>query len=388
MIQIFSNDGIKNDVKQGDFSAVNKAVESAEFRLAPNQNFMQIIDALAVNDIWRAKFANQLNKIVGTDKFNFKVLSAEEKAQIQSYKRSQNYVVDITTDLDGLMATDIFPTIDGLLVNSDPLLSQLTYETPSQGKLDLDEYGVEQAGENLAENATGTPADDVPRDGDSLDANKNKIQATTTISMQAIRQASPVLYATKVGRLLNRIRGRKQWNVLQGTNASNQFKGIINSFGTTEANQEGALEFTATDSVDAVDSVDQMLADLSNNTALNNVRLIMTPKTLRNKFKTLRDSNNNKLDITEIERMYLPASLGATENRVIACIPSNYIVAQGSPFMLEDDQGYSNFTAGILTLKAVEYVDGGMVMAHKNAVGSGAGASDNNDRNLFRYLDL
>lgn len=388
-------DSVKKDIARGCFDQVtDRAVQQLNTR--PGSTFKALIDSLAVNEAWREAFQSEFNKMTALGA-NFDLLTDEDKAKLTEY-RQQNFIIDVSTDLDNTMVTDIFPVVEGLLINTDPLLSRVTYVTPSQGKIDLDEFGGEVAAESLAENGAGTEADDVIRDGDSLDANKKKIQASTTISRQAIRQARPQVLAFHYARLVNRVKARMQLQILSGDNGTNNFLGIVNSFSGTEGNEFGSLAFTPTTPVNSHDTLDQMSGDLPNTldaSIESNFAYIMTPKAWKNKIKNVRNGDDILL-LSQEERsqsrygnnVVVQVSNGLTDSQAVYCNLSNYVVALGSGLELTDDQGLSAIKNDQVTVVARQYCDGGMIMAHKNTVGAGAGANDNQARNLFRHTTI
>lgn len=359
-----------------------------------------LIDTCSVNPIWRAEFQRAFNKALGT-KAQFDTYTDEERKVQKEFTVTGGVA---GTSIADLFETNILPIVDGLLFDNSPVLSRVSMinagENDGNQSFDLNEFGGEIAGENLDEDDAGTEADDVVRVGDTLTP-KHKIQASTSFTEYALMTMRPDLLGRFVARLVKREENRLVLNTFAGSNASNQFKGIINSFGTGENDQEGALQYIASGATDNVDKVLEMAGDLPDavtESEESNFAYYMTRSTWYQRIRLVTDANDNyKVNsvITETggQRTLngLPVifvGFGIQANRVILADLSNYFIAKKGSIQFKTDDGLSQIKQGIVTAVARVYADGGMVMAKKNAIGTGAGQNNNQSRNMFRFIDL
>ena len=396
----------RRNIQLGDFGKVKSYIRS---ELNNNKNnaseaFFAAIDTLANNPIWLDRFTKSFNLEMGT-KAKFQVFTAEEKEEMKK-------VFTVTggasggglTPINDLFETTILPIADGLFFDTNTVLSQVT--TIDAGKdsgnqsYALNEFADEKDAEDLAELAAGTEVDDAPRDGDTITP-KNKVQASTSFSEYALMTMTPDLYGKYMARLMKRLQNRLVYNIFKGSNASNQFKGIINTAGSTEDDQEGALTFTDASSTDNIDLMLRMQGDLPDavtdqeeskfqyfckrNTWYK--RALITQDLQQNyKLKGVIDDTigNRNIGGSKINLI----NGGLNDGEVVFCDLSNYYMARKGPIQFKSDEGIVKLKEGQVTLVCRVYADGGMVFAHKNKVGSGAGANDNKQRNLFRKADL
>lgn len=359
-----------------------------------------LVDSAAVNDIWRAKFQKSFNREAKSN-VTFNVFDDKQREIMKEFTVTGGVS---GTNIDGLFETTILPVVDGLLFDNSPILSRVSmieagFNTGNQS-FDLNEFASERDAEDLDEDDEGTEADDKPRTGDTLTPNK-KLQASTSFTEYALLTMDPTLIGQFMARLVRRVENRFVSNIFGGSNASNRFKGIINSFGSTEDDQEGSLLYTAPAGTDNIDKVLGLAGDLPNavtNAEETNFAYYMTRATWYNKIRMVKDANANyKINnvITEIggQRTLngLPVifvGYGLADNTVCLADLSNYYVARKGSIMFQTDEGIANMKAAKVIAVARAYADGGMVMAHKNAVSSGAGANDNRNRNMFRHVSL
>jgi hypothetical protein len=82
------------------------------------------------------------------------------------------------------------------------------------------------------------------------------------------------------------------------------------------------------------------------------------------------------------------AGSGLSANQVLFCDLSHYVLAQKGSLRMITDNGLASVKTGNVTVVFRTYADGGMTMAKKNTVGGGAGANNNQARNMFRLLTL
>jgi hypothetical protein len=359
-----------------------------------------IIDSAAVNPVWRSQFNKAFNKAMGSA-VNFDVYTDAEREDMKQFTITGGVS---GTSITGLFETNILPIVDGLLFDNNPVLSRVSIidagVNNSSLAFKLNEFASELNAENLDEDDAGTEADDRPRDGDTLTPDK-KIQASTSFTEYALLTMNPTLLAQFIARLIKRTQNRLVANIFSGINSSNQFKGLINTVGSTEDDQEGSLLYNATGGADNIDKVLELAGDLPDAVTEgeeSKYAYFMTRSTWYQKVRLVKDANSNyKINnvITEVggQRTLngLPVvfvGFGLANNRVGLYDLSNYYLAKRGQLMFKTDEGLANVKTGNVTAVARLYADGGMVMAHKNAVGSGAAANDNQARNMFRHVDL
>lgn len=407
MIIQYSSDTDKQDEKKniemGNFTNLQNWVKEeynkGEGRRA--QDFViSAIDAAARNPVWRDGFQKAFNRTLKT-KANFSAFSDEEREAMRKYTITGGVA---GTDLSGILETTILPVVDGLTFDANPILSQLT-QIPvglndGNQSFELNQFSAEVDAESLDEDDAGTEADDKPRDGDTLTP-KNKVQRSTSITEYALLTLNNVLLGQLFGKLVRSVQNRYVQQIFKGTNASNQFKGIINSNGSGEDDQQGALTFTDNAAADTVDLMLRSLGDLPNNVTNGEESqfvFYMTRQTFYQKVAVVTDLNKNYKLSGVINDMPGQRSVGGipvmfvgdylSSGQVVLADLANYLVARKGGLRLLNDEAKSNIKAGTVTFVAREYADGGMIMAHKNKIGSGAGANDNQARNMFRTFTL
>lgn len=394
---------IRKEVAGGNFSTVQSFIKD-ELNKSPNkrdQNLVSFaIDTAAQNPVWRASFAKEFAREMGMAKApKFEVFSEEDKSQMRNYTITGGVS---GTNIDGLLETTILPVVDGLLWDTNPILSRVS-QIPvglndGNQSFDLNEFNGEQLAEDLDEDDAGTEADDTVREGDTITP-KNKIQASTAFTEYALLTLSAPLLARYVARLVKRVQNRYVYNIFKGSNASNQFKGIINSFGTTVDNQEGALAFADAGATDNVDLLLRSLGDLPDAVTQaeeSKFSFYMTRQAFYQKVLPVQDTTTNyKLTgvINDLPGQRSIAGLpviftgyaGLGDSVVLADLSNYFVARKGGLRMITDT---ASIKTGVVTMVAREYADGGMVMAHKNVAGGSADTSDNQARNMFRSVTL
>jgi HK97 family phage major capsid protein len=405
ILQIADEVNVRSDVASGNFSKLTDYVKK-ELNKSPNRresNFVAgLIDTASLNPVWADKFSREFNKVMGS-KISIQNFSEEEKEDMKSYTITGGVS---GTNISGLFETTILPVIDGLLFDNSPILSRVSQipvgANDGNQSFKLNEFGAEKDAEDLDEDDAGTEADEAIRSGDTL-LPDNKIQASTSFTEYALLTMSPELFARFLSRLLKRIQNRYVYNIIAGSDASNQFKGIINTAGSTEDDQEGALAYTyagsgATDNLDYVLRSLGDLPDAVTEGEESRFCFIMKRSDFYQKIAVVQDLNQNYKRTSAIIDMpgersiggvpVLFAGYGLSTKQVILADLSNCYVAKKGGLRLISDDGLANVKSGNVTIVAKEYADGGMTLAHKNAVGAGAGANNNQQRNLFRLLTL
>jgi len=365
-----------------------------------SNKLFDLIDSAAVNPFWRAEFNKAFNKEMGATA-QFEAFDGAEQDALKDFTITGGVA---GTSIAGLFETNILPIIDGLLFDNSPILSRVSTipvgENDGSLALKLNEFTQELEAEDLDEDDAGTEADDRTRDGDILTPDK-KIQASTSFTEYALMTMQPTLLAQFMARLVKRVQNRLVRNIFIGNNTGNQFKGIINSFGTTEDNQEGSMLYTSTGQADNIDRVLELAGDLPNAVTEgeeSRFAYFMTRNTWYQRIRLITDANRNyKVNnvLTEVggDRKLngLPVffvGYGLEANRVCLADLSYYYMAKRGSLMFKTDDGKANIKTGNVTAVARMYADGGVTMAHKNATASGAGANDNQSRNMFRHIDL
>lgn len=405
LLNFAKEDNVKEKIGRGDFS--NLQEYSRQQIGLPNakrdENFLAgLIDTASTNPVWADKFQKSFSKTYGS-KINIQSFSEDEKKEMANYTITGGVA---GTDISGLFETTILPVLDGLLFDNSPILSRVSQipvgTNDGNQTFKLNEFSGEQTAESLDEDDEGTEADDTTRAGDSI-LPDNKIQASTSFTEYALLTMRPELMGNYTARLLKRIENRYVNHILAGSNASNQFKGIINSSGAGEDDQEGALAFAygASGASDNLDYLLRSVGDLPNAvTEGEESRFVFIGRRtdFYSKLAIVQNATNDYKRVGVIDAMpgsrtvggvpFLFAGNGLSANQVLLVDLANYYVARKGGLRLITDDGKSNVKKGNVTFVAREYADGGMVFAHKNAVGSGAGANDNQARNMFRLLTL
>ena len=359
---------------------------------------LQMLDVLNTDDSYRRKFEAGFNRTFKTKTpVKFEVFTDEEK------EARRSYTVTGGSTLADTYETTIMPVINELLISNSNVLSKVSrlYSADNRTNFDLNEFGDELDAENLAETTAGTPADDVIRDGDSLVPN-NKVQASTSFSEYAMITSQPGLMGKFLGRLVKRVQNRLVYNIFKGSNATNQFKGIINTAGTTEDDQEGAMAFIPVSPTDNIDRIVQLIGDMPDALGEDNggLELYMLRSDFHKKVLTVQDLDQNykysNLAIVGVDGRFqingIPVNLvqsGMTAGTVVcANLDYYYLTMAEDSIKLISDDGKVSIKEGITNVVARVWADGGMTLAHKNAVGSGAAANDNQQKNMFRTVAI
>jgi len=402
LINFANQNDVAKDVVSGDLSKVidyNKSQINKGGKA--EANFVAgAIDTASLNPIWRERFTRSFNSVMGSN-VTFDAISDEEKEVMKSFT--------ITGGVSGTSIADVFettvlPVADALLYDNSAILSRVSRINvglnDGNQSFDLNEFGAESDAENLDEDDAGTEADDSIRNGDTITP-KNKIQASTSFTEYALLTMQPELLAQYMARGMKRLQNRMVYNILAGSNASNQFKGIINSAGSTEDDQEGALAFAVGSATDNLDYMLRMIGNLPNTVTEGEESgfvYIGRRSDFYSKLAIVQNASNDYKRVDVISSIpgersiggfpFLFAGTGLSANQVILADLANYYVAQKGGMRMVSDEGLATVKTGVVTVAFRVYADGGMVLAHKNAVGSGAGASDNTARNLFRLATL
>lgn len=396
-------DDFRAELAQGN--GLNTVQEFAQHMLSTDKKALvnqlfDLVDTAALNPIWNSRFTRAFNKEMGSN-VTFSAFTDEERAALREFTITGGVT---GTSITGLFETNILPIIDGLLFDNSPVLSRVSMidagENSGSLAFKLNEFAAEIAAENLDEDDGGTEADDAPRAGDTITPDK-KIQASTSFTEYALMTMQPELLAKFVARLVKRVQNRLVLNIFSGSNASNQFKGIVNTAGSTEDDQEGSLLYTPTGGSDNIDKVLELAGDLPDAVTENEesgFAYFMTRSTWYQKIRLVTDANKNYKVANVLSEVGgqrtingLPVifvGFGVAANRVILADLSYYYMVKRGSLMFKTDDGIPNIKTGNVTAVARMYADGGMVMAHKNTVGGGAGANNNQARNMFRHMDV
>jgi HK97 family phage major capsid protein len=338
------------------------------------------IDAAATNDNWRNQFQKAFNQAYfGNEKskyVSFNKLTTEAKDELQNFAvEHANFTVTAQqtggglSALSGIIETDILPTIEILAYNSG-ILSMVTTHLDTNSK-QLPEYGVQSNAALMAETTASTPADRIPRNGDTLNA-KNKIQSSTVISELALMAMSPVDYATLVADLLRGVIYAIEDEVFNGTNTGFRFAGLFAGDATFGAIQLDAsyVAGTALDNVDYLESLVQRapanLFDRSKYVmAMNNTTAIKIARTrdLEGRPYLLNIDGNFETFQTGIPFAIFNSI--ANDRVGLFNMPLyNVIMAQGITF--RTDNGLANIRTGDVTVLAQTYADGGIRGGYKD----------------------
>ena len=401
LLNFAKENNVKDDIISGNLTAVQEYAQKQIQNGVKDENLVAgLIDSAALNPVWRDQFTKAFSAEYG-HKVNFDVLSEEDKASMKNYTITGGVS---GTNISDLFETTILPIIDGLLIDNSPILSRVsripTGLNDGNQSFDLNEFGAESSAESLDEDDAGTEADDTPRNGDTITP-KNKIQASTSFTEYSLATMQPTLLAQFMARGVRRVETRLGQQILAGTNASNQFKGIINSAGSTEDDQEGALAFAYGAATDNLDYVLKAVGNLPNSITQGEESrfvYIMTRSDFYNKIALIQDLDTNYkragvIDTNPGTRSIggfpvIFAGSGLSANQVVFADLSNYYLAQKGSLRMISDNGLANVKTGNVTVAFRTYADGGMVYAHKNTVGGGAGTNGNAARNAFRLLTL
>lgn len=392
-------------VARGDFSHLQKYVKNQIRSNKKDENFIAgVIDTAAINPVWRDRFAKTFAEEMGLKKVNFQVFDEKEKEEIKQYIITGGASQTGYVNLDGLLETTVLPVAEGLMWDNSQILSRVsvipTNDNDGNQSFDLNEFAAEKEAQNLSEEEAGTEADDTYRDGDTITP-KHKIQASTSFTEYALLTLNPDLIAVFFARLLKRVENRLVYNIFRGSNTNNQFKGIINNFGTTVDDQEGALSFSDSMATDNIDLLIRSLGDLPDavtDAEESRFAFYMTRTDFYQKVLPVQDNTSNYkipgliTDLPGNRRIAgIPVIFVGYANlsgSVVLADLSNYYVARRGGLRLLNDNGLSNIKTGNITVVAREYADGGMIWAHKNAVGSSANSNDNQAFNMFRVIQL
>jgi hypothetical protein len=168
---------------------------------------------------------------------------------------------------------------------------------------------------------------------------------------------------------------------------------MINSFGTTADDQEGALDFSIAGSTDNLDALYRALGDMPDALGQNEesrLSYIGRRSDFYNKVALVQNANNDyKINVKDKEVAGLPflfSGAGLTEGEVLLADLSQYFLTIRGELRILTDNAIANLKSGKVTVVFNTFADGGMTFAHKNV--DTAGANDNQDRNLFRRLIL
>lgn len=391
-------------------------------------NALQVIDAKAQDDNYRARLARSFNVAMGFDptkgvKFN-RLDDDQMKAQEEKQKN-----FDVTVGggtLAPTIGTDILPTIEAL-VRDTSLLSRVQIKEvgkPNEIK-QLWDFDEEQDGEALTEVQAGNIVDDVPRQGDTLHA-KNKVQASTKFSELAISAMDAEDEGKFLARLVRRVRYRIINLMLNGgAGVANQtarnglWRGINNNYGVngtgdaanfigaityaTKAAADTALGAASDDEYDlAVKIKRQLLPEFVSEVEEEDYVYIMS-RTTWGKISTVPDLNG---------RYKAQSAIDPTTGKVLRRIDGNDVllfpgVATDFAFLVPlnlyeiitygglmnlNDGGLVQLREGLITYVSRFWGDGSMRYGHKyqsdTAATIGTTAVDNQAQNAFRYFKI
>lgn len=358
------------------------------------QSIRAVVDYSAgQSEIWRERFNQAFNKEYFGENSDFELVKNLSDSEKEALKETFATTVggeSSTTDFGGLVQTNINAAIDGLF-QKDSILSkvQVIRDTDSYS---LPEFGEEASAARVAENATGSDADDfTPRLGDTLTITNqtNKIKVWEKVSDLTLRAVRPEDYGIIQARLARKMNRKFETEILTGTNASGQFAGYINA--TSGAAAFGALATTLTLSgaaggvQDDVDAIKYLIGDLPaevSDADLSRYTLIMNRPT-KWRVKRERDANGRTYDLKmEFENINIFESFAMTSNRILLADLSLYYVLLAKPIDIEVEKEPNT---EMYFIKSFTYADGGMRMGYKTKVD---GSTANTTKNAHRYADL
>lgn len=382
-------------IVEGNFTQLTAAVAEEMSNVKDSRFVMDAIDTAALNPVWRSEFEKAISKKLKT-KVSFDVLNDEDKESRAKYTITGGATGSGLTSIDDVFETTIMPVLDGLMYDNNAILSRVNRINvglrDGNQSFELNEFGDERIAEELSELEEGTEVDDNIRDGDTITP-KNKIQASTSVSEYALLTMNPTLLADFMARGIQRVQNKMVANILRGSNTNNQFKGIINSFGSTADDQQGALSFSSAGSTDNLDALYRMLGDMPDSmTMAEEARLVYIGRRtdFYQNIALVQNLNNdykvNLGDKSIAELPFLFAGAGILPGEVLLADLDRYFLAVRGELRIMTDNAIANLKAGKVTVVFTTFADGGMAFAHKNV--DTVNANDNHDRNMFRLLEL
>lgn len=286
-------------IKSGDKSEVIKYSDKVRADLETGKaNFSlgSVLPSLMVDEDFNHEFTHNLNQELG-------------------YKPSQGVEFDITsTTVNDEISTDVMDTVEALIKDTSMLQSVKVHDfKPNQFK-QLFEYGVEKDAVNLAEQASGTDADETFRTDDLLIA-KTKVQASSTITELAITTFDAIELATLTARLIRRVQTKLIGNILYAGNGvangtartAGTFRGIMNNYGVngvgdlsnyigavsyaTKAAADTALGTASSDAYDLCVKVKRQLLPNNLSDVMEEDYVFIMNRTTWGKISTVVDAN-------------------------------------------------------------------------------------------------
>lgn len=361
--------------KDGKIDGVKKYMKSLSNTELIGAMYGAIEGAAGNSASWMSEFNTSFNKTYGSD-IKFKALNSDEKAKLAKYTTTAHEVDTGLSALTDQIQTNILPAVEGLIKDTTILKEVNVIEGVDNAR--LPEFNVETIAEQMAETAAGTPADQTPDAGDLLTA-ENKIQASTRVSDLAIRTLNATTYGEMLARLIRSVAYQIESQVFNGTNAGNQFAGILGTDATYGAITKTPAAGAAQNHVDAVEL---LISELPNNVSqaeLAAFGVYANRKTLHKIYRTM-DLNNRYYtgDKTPVSGIKYGMYNSIADDKVVLANLANYKVLLGKAITLSNDGGYSDFLNGQVVVKADTYADGGMSMGRKNTEA----------KNAFRAFDL
>lgn len=350
------------------------------------------IDKKAGNDRnWLNQFNSAFKKEYGTDVDFLRALNDNEKEAIQKFATTRNASGDAT--IGNIIQTNILTAIDDFFAKST-LLSKVQIIRDVES-YQLPEFADEMTGEQISENASGTPVDSTPRTGDTLTLGQaaNKIKRQYKLSELALESLNPTELGIMQARLLRSLERKIEQQIISGTN-SNQFCGFINAL--TGADAFGAIPVTfstveGTRPENHVDAIEYMIGELPSDiddAQVGNYVAVVNRKT---KTKIVRTMDVNQRyyfeNSTGVVRslqsnIVLHTSSNIADDVVLLVDLSKYVVLlKSSPkILIEKESGEEWYY-----ITATVYADGGMRMGYKFKAD---GTTPNVDKNAFRVATL
>lgn len=340
---------------------------------------------------WLNQFNTAFKKEYKTDIDFLRTLNEEEKEAITKFATTRNTSGDAT--IGNIIQTNILTAIDDFFAKST-LLSKVQIIKDVES-YQLPEFADELTAEQIAENATGTAVDSVPRSGDTLTlgSSANKIKIQYELTELALKSLNPVELGIMQARLLRGLEKKIEQQIISGNN-TNQFCGFINSL--TGANAFGAIPITFSivegerpeNHVDALEyMVGELPSDIDDEQVANYVAIV-NRKTKTKIIRTMDVNQRYYFDksggvVRSLQsNIMLHTSSNIADDVVLLVDLSKYLVLLKSSPEIKIKEAPDN---EIFYISAVAYADGGMRMGYKFKAD---GTTPNLDKNAFRVATL
>lgn len=393
-----------------------KAVDNLHVGQEASVDLLSVIDAQSMDDSHRAQVERAFNVELGLD----------PKTGVKFNKLNKDFDID-TNDLTATIGTDIAATMEALIRDTGLLSRVSITEQPSQSEsLQLWDFDAEKNGENLAETATGTNADDVIRTGDVL-IPKRKLQASTELGEFAVATMSPAQQGTYLARLLRRTRYLLIDSMLQaGAGVANGtartaglIRGINNNYGVNgtgdASNFIGAISYankaaadallpaTSADAYDLAVKVKRILLPANLTEVEESDYVYVMNRATWGAISTVIDGNGRyKSDNADavvgsggqktLDGAPVYIFPGVPTNKVFLFPAKLYELATYGGFQLLSDGGVVKLREGLTAYVSRIWADGSMRYGHRYLPGTeatiGTTAVDNQNQNAFRYFQI